>query len=55
MTRYAAGLTGEQQTALLGAVLKLLGAGAANLDVLLGLRAAPMGEKSSGAEDDVGE
>ena len=53
--KTAAGLTGEQQTALLGAVLKLLGAGAANLDVLLGMRAAPLGEKSGGAEDDEGE
>jgi hypothetical protein len=36
--KATAGLTGAQQTALLDAVLKLLGAGASHLDVLLGLR-----------------
>ncbi len=38
VVKASTGLTGEQQTALLGAVVKLLGAGAANLDVLLGMR-----------------
>lgn len=36
--KATAGLTGGQHAALLGAVLKLLGAGASNLDVLLGMR-----------------
>lgn len=46
--KATAGLTGEQQGALLGAVLKLLGAGAVNLDVLLGMRESSLPDAGSG-------
>lgn len=45
--KATAGLSGQQRLALLGAVLKLLGAGASNLDVLLGGR---RGEGNTGNE-----